>query len=99
MAVAIVIHERAACVPAFAVSGNAGFFADVGEGAIAVVVVEDIFSEVGDEEIVETVVVVVADANALPPAGMNQAGFRGDVGESAVAIIFEEMRSWYRLSR
>ena len=49
MAVAIVVDEGATAVPTLAVAGYAGFFADVGEGAVAVVVVEEIFSEVGDE--------------------------------------------------
>jgi len=92
MAVAIVVHEGTAGVPALAGGGDAGFFADVGEGAVAIVVIENIFAEVGDEEIVETVVVVIADADALSPAGVREAGFGGDIGESAVAIIFEEMR-------
>src|SRR6266851_5470037 len=70
---------------------DAGFFADVGEGAVAVVVVENVFSAVGDEEIVETVVIVVADADTLSPAEMQQAGFGGDVGERAIAIVLEEM--------
>src|SRR6266404_2543211 len=90
VAVAIVVHESAAGVPALAVSGDARFFADVREGAVAVVVVENVFSEVGDEEIVGAVVVVVAHAHGLPPSGMEQAGFGGDVRESAVAIVFEE---------
>ena len=93
--VAVVVDESAACVPALAVSSHAGFFANVGEGAVPVVVVENIFSEVGDEEIVEPVVVVVADAHALPPAGMNQTGFGGDVGEGAVTIILEKMRKGF----
>src|SRR5229473_2372588 len=99
VAVAIVVHESAAGVPALAVSGDAGFFADVCEGAVTVVVVENVFSEVGNEEIVEAVVVVIADANGLPPAGMEQAGFSGDVRESSVAIVFEEMRSGFLSGR
>ncbi len=91
MAVAIVVDESAAGVPALAIARDAGFFADVSESAVAVVMIENIFSEVGNEEIVETVVIIVADARALSPAGMEQAGFGGNVGESAVAIIFEEM--------
>src|SRR5205814_456719 len=90
-AVAIVVDESAASVPALPGAGDASFFADVGEGAVAVVVVEDVFPEVRDEEIVEAVVIVIADADALSPAGMKQAGFGGDVGESAVAIVFEKM--------
>ena len=53
--------------------------------------VENIFSEARDEEIFETVVIVVSDANALSPAGMNQTGFGGHVGEGAVAIVLEKM--------
>src|SRR5439155_1759819 len=90
-AVAIVVDESAAGVPALAVSGDSGFFADVSECAIAVVVIENILSEVGDEEIVETVVVVVAYANTLSPAGMKKSCFGGDVSESPIAIVFEEM--------
>jgi hypothetical protein len=52
-------------------------------------VVQHVFSEVGDEEIVEAVVVVIADANGLPPTRMEQASFGSDVRESAVAIVFE----------
>jgi len=47
---------------------------------------------VADEKIVEAVVVVIAYADALSPAGMYETSGRGDVAESAVTIIFEEMR-------
>ena len=86
-AVAIVIHKCAAGVPALAVARHARFFADVGESAVAVVVVENILAKVADEKIIEAVVVVVADADALSPAGVNQSGLHGHVGESAVAIV------------
>src|SRR5258707_731724 len=91
MAVAIVVDESTAGVPTLAAPGDAGFFADVAERTVAVVVVENIFSKVGNEEVVEAVVIVVADADALSPAGMKKAGFGGNVGESAVAIVLEEM--------
>src|SRR4029077_1490731 len=61
---------------------------DIGKRAVAVVVVEDVLAEVGDEEIVEAVVVVIADADGLPPAGMNEARLSGAGGERTVAIIF-----------
>jgi len=91
MSVAVVVDKGAAGVPTRAISGDAGFFADVREGAIAVVVVQHVFAEVRNEEIVEAVVVVVADAGSLAPAGMEQAGFGSDVGEGAVAIVLEQM--------
>ena len=54
------------------VPGDARLFADIGEGAVAVVVVQDVLAEVGDEQIVEAIVVVIADADTLPPAGMRR---------------------------
>src|SRR5229473_3114309 len=98
VAVAIVVDESAAGVPALASARDARFFADIGEGVVAIVVVEDIFSEVGDEEIVEAVVIVVADADSLSPAGMKQAGFGSDVSESTVAVVLEKVRSGFLAS-
>ena len=46
---------------------------------------------VGEEEILEAVVVVVAHADALRPAGAEQAGLGGHVGEGAVAVVFVEV--------
>ncbi len=93
VAVAVVVDECAARVPARAFARHAGFLADIGESAVAVVVIENVLAEVGDEQIVPAIVVVVADANALSPAGVRDAGLRGHVGESAVAIIAKKMRS------
>lgn len=91
MAVAIVVHERAASIPALSVAGDPSFLGVVGKCAIAVVVVKDILAEVGYEEVVETVVVVIADTDALSPARVNEASFESDVSEGAVTIVFEEV--------
>ena len=66
-AVAIVVHKCAAGIPALSVAGDACFLADIGERAVSVVVVEDVLAEVGDEQVVPTVVVVVADAACPGP--------------------------------
>ena len=68
LAVAIVIDEGAARAPARLLACDAGLLADVGEGAVAVVVVENVLAVVGDEQVVAAIVVVVADADALAPA-------------------------------
>ena len=47
-------------------------------------------SEVGAKDVVEAVVVVIADADAVGPASGVEAGLFGDVGEGAVAIVFVE---------
>ena len=85
-AVAVIVHKRAARVPALAVGGDTGLRADVGEGAISVVVIEHVLAE----QIVVAVVVVVADANTLSPTGVADACSQRHIGESAVAIILEQ---------
>src|SRR6202008_1928611 len=90
LSVAVVVDKSAAGAPGFAGAGDAGFFADVGKGSVSVVVIEDVFSVVGDVEVFEAGVVVNADANALAPAGVAEAGFLGDVGEGAVVVVVIE---------
>ena len=92
VAVAVVVEERAAGVPSGLRLQEACFGGDIGEGAVAVIAIEDILSVVADEEIVPAIVVVVADAATLSPAAAAKAGFGCDVGEGAVAIVFEEVR-------
>ena len=90
VAVAVVVEKGAAGVPAGGALGEAGFRGDVGEGAVAVVAVEDVLAVVGDEEVVPAVVVDIADAAALTPSGVGQAGREGDVGKGAVAVVLEQ---------
>ncbi len=71
MAVFVVIEKSAAGVPALQASGgargDAGFFSDIGERAVAVVAIERAIAPISDEKIDVAVVVVVARANALGP--------------------------------
>ncbi len=87
-AVVVVIEPDGARGPAGC--GYAGFFGDVGEGAVAVVAIEDAATVLRDVEIGEAVGVVVAysDAHAIAAAG--DASFLCDVGEGAVAIVVVE---------
>ena len=91
MAVAIVINECTAGAPLLPISGNAGGLGGFFERAVALVVIKTILAIVGDVQIVEAIVVVVARADALSPAGGAQAGFVGHVGEGAVVIVVKEM--------
>jgi|SRR5580658_85799 hypothetical protein len=91
MAVAVVIDESAAVAPGFSGACDARLFAYVGECSVAVVVIEDVFSVVGDVEIFPAVVVVIPDANALAPAGVSETGFLRNVGEGAVVIVVVQM--------
>ena len=73
-AVAVALDEGAARSVMDAGQKQAGLFRDVGEGAVAVVAIEPVLAVVGDEEVVEAVVVVVADADAHGPSGLRRAG-------------------------
>ena len=87
MAVAVVVKEGTAVPPGFAGTGDASSFAYIAEGAVAIVVIEDVFPVVGDVKILEAVVVVVADADALAPTSVSKAGLSRNVGKSAVLIV------------
>ena len=63
---------------------------DVGEGAVAVVVVEPVAAEGGYIQVFEAVVVEVTDGDAHAVADALQAGFFGDVLEGAVFFLVVE---------
>ncbi len=64
----------------------------IGEGAVAVVVEEMALAERGDEEVVEAVVIVIADGNSQAEHGNGEPGFASDIGESAVVIVVVELQ-------
>src|SRR5690242_10904786 len=94
MPVAIVIYERAAGIPALAVAGNASFVRHIGKRAVTIVVIKNVLAKVAHEEIFKAVVIVIADANTLPPAGVGYACLQSNICESAVTIVLEKMRCW-----
>ena len=53
--------------------------------------VENVFAKISNEKIVEAIVVVIADADALAPAGMEKTSFCSDVGKGAVTVVFEKV--------
>ena len=59
----------------------------ISESAVAVVAVQDVLRPGGDKEVLETVIVIVADSHAACPALTHQPRFGGHVGESTVAVI------------
>ena len=69
---------------------QAGLLADIGEGAVAVVVVENGPAVGGDEEVGEAVVIVVADRHAHAEGAAGHARLFGHIGERAVAIVLVE---------
>ncbi len=94
VAVAIVVEPCTACSPMNFFAMETGLLGDIGEGAVAIIVKQNVVAPGAAEEIVPAVVVIIADANAGLPASTREPGFFGDVGERSVAIIFVEMRGW-----
>src|SRR5881397_2312145 len=91
-AVAIVVDKRTAGVPAFAVPAHARFVSYIRERAITIVVIKNVLAKVADKEVLEAVIVVIANADPLSPAGVGYASLQSNVGECAVSIILEKMR-------
>jgi len=89
--IAVIVEPGAAGTPANLLIIDTSFASDVGKGAVAVVVEENVVSPETAEQVVPSVVVVIADADAGLPSGACQSGFFGDVGEGAVAVIFVQM--------
>src|SRR5437899_3150789 len=91
MTVPIVIEEAATGAPASLDARHSRLFRDVGESTVAIIAVKHVSSKVGDKEIVEAIVVIVADTAGLAPTRMRQTRLASDVGKGAVAIVAEEI--------
>ena len=89
-AVAIVIQESATAAPRFSVSGHSGLLGYLFERPSAIVV-EPVLSVIGDVEIFPAVVVIVADTNALTPAGSDESRTFRHVRECSVMIVMIEV--------
>jgi hypothetical protein len=66
---------------------KAGPFRHIGEGAVSVVAVDDVLAPVGDEQVIETIIVIVAHGYGGCPAGARQARFPGNIRECPIAIV------------
>src|SRR5437868_2705067 len=86
-AVAVVIDESAPGAPLWFAGKQTSLFGDIGEGAVAIIAVEDVFPPVGDEEVIETVVVVVADRYCGCPSAAQQSRLFGDIDEGSVPLV------------
>ena len=90
MAVVIVVSEGTARAPSPGVA-NSGRRSHIAERAVAVVVVEDAATYIGDVDVFPAVIVVVADAHTHAPSAMVQARLCSNIGEGAVAVIVIEL--------
>src|SRR5262249_58256514 len=70
---------------------DAGGGRDIGEGAVAVVPVEDVGPQRGHKDVDEAVIVVVAERTPHSVRGTADAGLLGYVRELSGAVVVEEL--------
>src|ERR1700730_10840004 len=90
MSIAVVVEECASRAPTAGRIGQTRRTGYIRERSVAVVAVEDVLSPVGDEQIVEAIIVIVAHTYAASPARLQQACPLGYIREAAVPVVFEE---------
>src|SRR6266852_2753890 len=71
--VTVVVNECAASTPGLSRSRYASLFSHFGEHAM-VIVIETVLPVIRDVQVFPTIIIVVPDANALPPSGGNKTG-------------------------
>ena len=91
-AVAVIVEEGAAGVVAHAILNEARFARHIAKAFAAFVAIEHVLAPVSDEEIGIAVVVVIARADALRPAGASNSHLLGDVAVAAPAFVVVEAR-------
>src|SRR5919205_4289267 len=69
---------------------DSGFFCDVSECAIVIVVIKPILPVVGDVDIRPAIVVVIADGDSESPTLICYTGFLSDVSKRAVMIVVKK---------
>ena len=70
--------------------GQAGFSRHIGEGAVAIVLVQNAVSVGRDEDIRPAVVIVIGNRDAESECSAGDSGFFRDIGEGAIAIVLVE---------
>src|ERR1700761_4019918 len=95
MTVAIEIEKGATTIPSRDFLPQSGLDGDIGKCAIAVVMEQRILPVVSDEQIIVTIVVIIAYAATLSPAATKQSGFRRHIGKGSITVVLEKMARWF----
>ena len=88
MAVAVVVHETAAGAEPWLIVQKPGGLGHIGKSSVAVIAIKSVLPETGAKDVVEPVIIVVADADSTGPSDGMQASFFGDVRECPVPVVF-----------
>ena len=84
-AIAVIISEGRACAPAF--SRYAELFGYIGEGTVAIIVIETRHTEITDIDIWPTVVIIIANGHSHPPSLICHSGLVSHIFKFPIAQI------------
>src|SRR5215469_7631397 len=90
MPIAIVIKEAATGSPSWLIIPKPGGLGDIPKGPVAVVAVQTVLPKIGTKNVLESIVVVIADADPRRPSYVPQSGLFRDVGKRAITIVLVE---------
>src|SRR6185436_4933599 len=83
----VVVHKRTSGAPARRSVRQPRFPRYFGEAAVSLIVIESVLSEVGYQQIIAAVVVIVTNASTLTPASANQVRLFCNVGKRAILVV------------
>src|SRR5262249_29958111 len=89
--VAIVIHKRASSAPTSTRFTQSRARRHIGEGTVAIIVIEHVLPPVSHEQVDVSVVIVITRAYSLSPTRVNQPCLPRDIGERAIMIVAVKM--------
>src|SRR3954469_16375687 len=87
VSVPVVVEETASGTPTGLLIQKAGGLGYISKRSIAVVAIEAILPKIGAEDVLKTVVIIVANTDAGGPAHSFQPGLLRHIGKSAVAVV------------
>src|SRR5256885_5094979 len=94
--ITVVVQETASRAPPRLIVQEPGSLRHIGEGAITIVAVEYVLSEVGAEHVFKSVVIVVPDADAGGPTNGMETRLLRNIRERPVAIVLVQAVSRFR---
>ncbi len=88
-AVPVVVEKRAPSAPPNALIVQPSLPRYIGKCSVAIVVEQDVMTPKAAEQVLPSVIVIIAHANTCLPTGAGQSRSLGNVGKGAVAVILK----------
>src|SRR5580658_5314855 len=103
MSIPVVVKKTTARSPARLIvpliAPKPGSLGHIGKRSIPVIAIQPVLPEVGTEDVLESVVVVIADADTRRPSHRLQPSLLRDIRKSTVAIVLvEAVRRFRRIA-